>query len=246
MAPREQSMFHVKHPVAPIQEAAQAVFGARYPLAKQYAALLAGAGVDRGLIGPREADRLWERHLLNSAVLSELVPQGARVLDVGSGAGLPGIPLALARPDLVIALLEPMARRVAWLQEVLAVLDLAVSVYHGRAEDPQIRAECGGNDVVTARAVAPLGRLAGWSLPLVAPGGRLLAVKGVSAEQEVARDLDAVRAAGGAPVGINAAEIVQCGATIVQPPTTVIVVPRLATKRALCPPRARQQKRKDR
>ncbi|MBV9012723.1 MAG: 16S rRNA (guanine(527)-N(7))-methyltransferase RsmG [Pseudonocardiales bacterium] len=239
-------MFHVKHPVAPIQEAAQAVFGARYPLAKQYAALLAGAGVDRGLIGPREADRLWERHLLNSAVLSELVPQGARVLDVGSGAGLPGIPLALARPDLVIALLEPMARRVAWLQEVLAVLDLAVSVYHGRAEDPQIRAECGGNDVVTARAVAPLGRLAGWSLPLVAPGGRLLAVKGVSAEQEVARDLDAVRAAGGAPVGINAAEIVQCGATIVQPPTTVIVVPRLATKRALCPPRARQQKRKDR
>lgn len=234
-------MFHVKHPVVPIQEAAQAVFGARYPLAEQYAALLAGAGVDRGLIGPREADRLWERHLLNSAVLSELVPQGARVLDVGSGAGLPGIPLALARPDLMIALLEPMARRVVWLQEVLAVLDLTVPVYRGRAEDPQVRAECGGNDVVTARAVAPLGRLADWSLPLVAPGGRLLAVKGASAEQEVARDLDAVRAAGGAT-----AEIVQCGATIVQPPTTVIVVPRLATKRALRPPRARQWKRKDR
>jgi 16S rRNA (guanine527-N7)-methyltransferase len=114
-------MFHVEHPVvAPTQEAAQAVFGARYPLAKQYAALLAGSGVDRGLIGPREADRLWERHLLNSAVLSELVPEGARVLDVGSGPGLPGIPLALARPDLAIVLLEPMARRVVWLQEVLA------------------------------------------------------------------------------------------------------------------------------
>jgi 16S rRNA (guanine527-N7)-methyltransferase len=228
----------VKQPVVvPIPVAAQVVFGDRYPLAEQYAALLAGSGVDRGLIGPREADRLWERHLLNSAVLSELVPEGARVLDVGSGAGLPGIPLALARPDLRIALLEPMARRVVWLQEVLAVLDLAVPVHRGRAEDPQVRAECGGNDVVTARSVAPLGRLAGWSLPLVAPGGRLLAVKGASAEQEIARDLDAVRAAGGAT-----AEIVQCGTTIVQPPTTVIVVPRLTAQRARRPPRARTRK----
>lgn len=236
---REWSAFHVKHPaVAHVQAAAQAVFGDRYPLAERYAALLAGSGVDRGLIGPREADRLWERHLLNSAVLGELVPEGARVLDVGSGAGLPGIPLALARPDLVIVLLEPMVRRVVWLEEVLAVLGLAVSVHRGRAEDPGVRDECGGNDVVTARAVAPLGRLAGWSLPLVAPGGRLLAVKGASAEQEAARDADAVRTAGGAAV-----EIVECGATIVQPPTTVIVVPRLA-QRVTRPARAR--KRKDR
>jgi 16S rRNA (guanine527-N7)-methyltransferase len=222
--------------VAPAQVAAQAVFGERYPLAERYAALLAESGVARGLIGPREADRLWERHLLNSAVLGELVPEGCRVLDVGSGAGLPGIPLALARPDLAIVLLEPMARRVVWLQEVVAVLGLAVSVYRGRAEDSQVRDHCGGNDVVTARAVAPLGRLAGWSLPLVAPGGRLLAVKGVSAEQEAARDVDAVRAAGGAAV-----EIVQCGATIVQPPTTVIVVPRLA-QRVTRPARARRRK----
>ena len=232
-------MFHVKRPmVARVQVAAQAVFGDRYPLAERYAALLVGSGVDRGLVGPREADRLWERHLLNSAVLGELVPEGARVLDVGSGAGLPGIPLALARPDLAIVLLEPMARRVVWLQEVLALLGLGVSVHRGRAEDPQVRNEIGGNDVVTARAVAPLGRLAGWSLPLVAPGGRLLAVKGASAEQEAARDVDAVRIAGGAAV-----EIVRCGATIVQPPTTVIVVPRLAQR--VTPP-ARARRRKDR
>jgi 16S rRNA (guanine527-N7)-methyltransferase len=219
-------MFHVKpSAVAPVQAAAQAVFGARYPLAEQYAALLAGSGVYRGLLGPREADRLWERHLLNSAVLSELVPEGCRVLDVGSGAGLPGIPLALARPDLAIVLLEPMARRVVWLQEVVTVLGLAVSVHRGRAEDPEVREKWGGNDVVTARAVAPLGRLAGWSLPLVAPGGRLLAIKGASAKEEAARDVDAVRSAGGAAV-----EIVQCGATIVQPPTTVIVVPRLTSR----------------
>jgi 16S rRNA (guanine527-N7)-methyltransferase len=215
-------MFHVKHQFhVDVQAAAQAVFGGQYALAERYVELLAGPGVERGLIGPREADRLWERHMLNSAVLGELVPDGCRVLDVGSGAGLPGIPLALARPDLGIVLLDPMARRVAWLQEVVAELGLAVSVHRGRAEEPEVRDELGGNDVVTARAVAPLGRLAGWSLPLVAPGGRLLAVKGATADEEAARDALAVRAAGGGPM-----EIVQCGGTIVRPPTTVIVVPR--------------------
>ncbi len=221
-----------------VEAAAQAVFGDRYALAERYVALLAGPGVSRGLLGPREAGRLWERHLLNSAVLGELVPEGCRVLDVGSGAGLPGIPLALARPDLAIVLLEPMARRVAWLQEVVAELGLAVSVYRGRAEDPQVRDELGGKDVVTARAVAPLGRLAGWCLPLVASGGRLLAVKGATADEEVARDAIAERAAGG-----GAAEVVQCGATIVRPPTTVIVVPRLAQRVTRT---ARARKRKDR
>ncbi len=236
-------MFHVNHPpiadvraIAGARAVAEVLFGDRYPLAERYAALLAESGVLRGLIGPREADRLWDRHLLNSAVLGELVPEGARVLDVGSGAGLPGIPLALARPDLSIVLLEPMDRRVVWLREVIAALGLAVSVHRGRAEDPRVRAEYGGNDIVTARAVAPLGRLVGWSLPLVAPGGRLLAVKGASAEQEAARDVDAVRTAGGATV-----EIVRCGATIVQPPTTVIVVPRPA-QRVTRPIRARKKK----
>ncbi|MGH3824126.1 MAG: 16S rRNA (guanine(527)-N(7))-methyltransferase RsmG [Pseudonocardiaceae bacterium] len=209
--------------LADVRAVARVVFGDRYGLAERYAELLAGLGVVRGVIGPREADRLWERHLLNSAVLGELVPDGCRVLDVGSGAGLPGIPLAIARPDLTIVLLESMARRVAWLQDVVGALGLDVSVHRGRAEEPRVRDELGGNDVVTARAVAPLGRLVEWALPLVAPGGRLLAVKGASAEEELARDIGAVRAAGGAGV-----EIVHCGATIAQPPATVVVVSRPA------------------
>jgi 16S rRNA (guanine527-N7)-methyltransferase len=223
----------VKHPAA-----AHAAFGDRYELAAQYAEMLAGPGIDRGVIGPREADRLWDRHLLNSAALGELVPAGCRVLDVGSGAGLPGIPLAIARPDLKLDLLEAMARRVAWLQDVVAELGLPVSVYRGRAEDPQVRHQLGRYDVVTARAVAPLGRLAGWALPLLVPPGQLLAIKGASAPDEVTRDIEAVRAAGGAAI-----EVVQCGATIVHPPATVVVVTRQA-ERVMRPTKAR--KRKDR
>jgi 16S rRNA (guanine527-N7)-methyltransferase len=224
----------VKHPAA----AAHAAFGDRYELAARYADMLAGPGIERGVIGPREADRLWDRHLLNSAVLGELVPAGCRVLDVGSGAGLPGIPLAIARPDLKLDLLEPMARRVAWLQDVIAELGLPVPVYRGRAEDPEVRHRLGRYDVVTARAVAPLGRLAGWALPLLVPTGQLLAIKGASAPDEVTRDIEAVRAAGGAAI-----EVVECGATIVHPPATVVVVTRQA-ERVVRPTKAR--KRKDR
>ncbi|MDQ4010577.1 MAG: 16S rRNA (guanine(527)-N(7))-methyltransferase RsmG [Actinomycetota bacterium] len=232
-------MFHVKRPAeADGGAAAEAMFGDRYPLAQRYVELLAGPGVHRGLIGPGEVDRLWERHMLNSAVLGELLPEGCRVLDMGSGAGLPGIPLALARPDLVLFLLDTMARRVAWLQEVVAELGLAISVHRGRAEDPRVRDELGGKDVVTARAVAPLGRLASWALPLVQPGGRLLAIKGATACEEAVRDAHAVQAAGGGPV-----EIVQCGATIVRPPTTVIIVPRRAQRVTRT---ARARRRKDR
>jgi 16S rRNA (guanine527-N7)-methyltransferase len=219
-----------------VPAAAQIVFGDRYGLAERYAEMLAESGVDRGVIGPQEAGQLWERHLLNSAVLGELVPEGCQVLDLGSGAGLPGIPLAIARPDLAIVLLEPMARRIAWLHEVVAELDLGVSVYRGRAEESWVRDELSGNDVVTARAVAPLGRLTEWALPLVAPGGRLLAVKGARAEDEVARDVGAVRAAGGVVV-----EIVECGVTIAQSPTRVIVVNRPA-QRVTRPTRARRRK----
>lgn len=204
-----------------VPEAARAVFGDRLKEAERYVELLAGPGVTRGLIGPREADRLWERHVLNSAVLGELVPPGQRVIDVGSGAGLPGIPLALARPDLTVMLLEPMSRRVTWLREVVADLGLVIDVYRGRAEDDAVRAELGEWDIVTARAVAPLGRLAGWCLPLVKPGGRLLALKGASAGEEVSRDAAAIRSAGG-----GAVKIVECGAAVVQPPTTVVVLPR--------------------
>ena len=223
---------------ADVRVVAEAVFGDRYPLAQRYVELLAGPGLSRGLIGPGEAGRLWERHMLNSAVVGELLPGGCRVLDVGSGAGLPGIPLALARPDLVLSLLETMARRVEWLREVVAELDLAISVHRGRAEDPRVRDQLGDKDVVTARAVAPLGRLASWTLPLVQPGGRLLAIKGATAGQEAIRDALAVQAAGGGPV-----EVVQCGATIVQPPTTVVVIPRRAQRVTRT---ARARRRKDR
>lgn len=208
-----------------VPETACAVFGERVDLAARYVELLAGSGVERGVIGPRETERLWERHVLNSAAVGELLSAGERVLDVGSGAGLPGIPLALARPDVNVALLESMSRRVAWLREVIADLGMAIEVHRGRAEDAAIRAELGDWDVVTARAVAPLGRLAGWCLPLVVPGGRLLALKGASASEEVERDAAEVRAAGG-----GAMSIAECGSEVVRPPTTVVVVPRSAQR----------------
>jgi 16S rRNA (guanine527-N7)-methyltransferase len=180
-------------------------------VAERYAAWLAGAGVERGLLGPREADRLWDRHLLNCAVVGVLLAPGDRVVDVGSGAGLPGIPLALARPDCTVVLLEPLARRAAFLDEVVADLGLAprVTVVRGRAED-----HAGTYDVVTARAVAPLERLAGWCLPLLRPGGRLLAIKGARAAAEVAA-APALRA-----------RVEQVGAGIVDPPTTVVTMTR--------------------
>src|SRR5882757_1755602 len=151
------------------------------PAAVQFAELLAAVGIERGLIGPREVDRLWDRHLLNSAVVGEYLPHGARVVDVGSGAGLPGIPLCLARPDLDVTMLEPMARRVAWLNEVVDTLSLSARVVRGRAEEPAIKQQLAGADVVTARAVAPLARLWTWSAPLLRQGGRLVALKGESA-----------------------------------------------------------------
>jgi 16S rRNA (guanine527-N7)-methyltransferase len=175
------------------------------------------------LLGPREAPRVWDRHVLNCAVVAELMPDGARVVDIGSGAGLPGIPLALARPDLRIVLVEPLARRVEWLREVVADLELAVEVERGRAEDVVVRRRWEGADVVTARAVAPLARLAGWSLPLLRTGGRLFAVKGSSAAAEIERDASTVRRLGG---GLPRIEL--CGVGIVDPPSTVVVVERVA------------------
>ena len=198
------------------------VFGDRLPAARRFAEHLVTSGVERGLIGPREAPRIWERHVLNCAVVAELVPDGARVVDIGSGAGLPGIPLALARPDLGIVLVEPLARRVDWLREVIADLGLAVEVERGRAEEKAVRQRWEGADVVTARAVAPLARLAGWSLPLLRPGGLLLAVKGASAQEEVDRDAAAVRKLGG-----GSPRVERCGAGVIDPPSTVVVVERV-------------------
>lgn len=198
---------------------AAAVFGDRLPSAIRYAELLAGPGREQGVIGPRELPRLWDRHLMNSAAVGEVLPTGSGVVDVGSGAGLPGIPLALARPDLVVTLLEPMARRIAWLETVVADLGLTVAVVRGRAEERETRRRCGESDAVTARAVAPLGRLVGWTLPLVRPGGLLAAMKGASAQDEVARDARAVRLAGGGDV-----EVVECG--VGDAATHVVVVHR--------------------
>lgn len=205
-----------------IPAAAHAIFGERIALAARFVDMLRTHGVERGLIGPREADRLWDRHVLNSAVVAELLSKTTTVIDVGSGAGFPGIPLAIARPDLTVTLLEPMARRTEWLREVLETLELGrVTVVRGRAEEKAVREELDPAAVATARAVAPLAKLAGWCLPLVRPGGRVLALKGASAADEVSRDRGAVQRAGGTDI-----EIVQCGDDALEVPTTVVSMTR--------------------
>lgn len=215
-------------PPTEIAGVASTVFGARLPLAVAYAELLITDGVVRGLIGPREAPRIWERHLVNCAVMAEMIPIGASVTDVGSGAGLPGIVLAVARPDLRITLVEPLARRTAFLSETVTALglDATVTVVRGRADE--VTHDLDAADVVTARAVAPLDRLAGWCLPLAAVGGRLLALKGASAADEVAEHGAAVaRLGGGAPL------VRHCGDGLIDPPTTVVEIVR---ERAVVPP----------
>jgi len=160
---------------------ASEVYTSNYKTIKQYVDLLASDGVTRGLIGPREIPRLWDRHILNSAALDGLIPSGSRVIDVGSGAGLPGIPLAILRPDLEMTLLEPLLRRSTFLVEAVEALHLSsVRVIRGRAEDHTEQ-----YDVVTSRALAPLGRLLGWCNPLRSPGGVILALKGQSAAEEI-------------------------------------------------------------
>jgi 16S rRNA (guanine527-N7)-methyltransferase len=168
-----------------VPAAAGVVFGEALPGAVRYAQLLAGPGVERGIIGPAEAGRIWDRHLLNCAAIARLVPSRASVADVGSGAGLPGIVLALLLPSARVTLVESLARRATFLEECVAELELAnTEVVRGRAEElsGQVAA-----DVVTARAVAPLDRLAALCLGLLRPGGRVLAMKGASAEAELAR-----------------------------------------------------------
>lgn len=179
----------------PAPAAAAAVFPAeRLPLVEQYAALLADDGVVRGLIGPREVPRLWERHLLNCALVAAALPRDARVADIGSGAGLPGLVLALARSDLTITLVEPLLRRATFLEEAVTSLGLrGVAVRRARAEELHGEERF---DVVTARAVAPLERLLGWCMPLVAPTGALVAMKGASVDEEVRAAAPALRRLG--------------------------------------------------
>jgi 16S rRNA (guanine527-N7)-methyltransferase len=203
----------------PLVPAARVLFGQRLPLARRYAELLATEGVVRGLVGPREAPRIWDRHLLNSAAVMEMITDKASVIDVGSGAGLPGIPLALARPDLTVILVDSLARRTTFLDEVVDDLGLAdrVSVTRGRAEE--LAGKLALADVVTARAVAPLDRLAAWCLPLLAVGGRLLAVKGASAEEEVATHRSTINRLGGSDPVVHL-----CGDGLLDEPTTVVEV----------------------
>ncbi len=196
---------------------AREVFGDALPIAERYAAFLAEAGVERGLIGPREVDRLWERHLINCAVVSEAVPADAHVVDIGSGAGLPGIVLAIVRPDLRVTLLEPLLRRTAFLDECVGMLGLRnVEVRRARAEEV---AKEFSVDVVTARAVAPLERLAKWALPLLRPGGELLALKGERAQVELDEAEPVLKR-----FGARSAELLQVGRGMVDPPTTLVRV----------------------
>ena len=192
----------------------------RLPLAEAYHDSLATDGSTRGFIGPREVDRLWERHILNCAVIGEVMEHGATVADVGSGAGLPGIPLAIARPDLDITLIEPLLKRSVYLQEVVDKLGLPnVTVIRARAEDTPLPEPV---DIVTSRAVAPLGKLAGWSLPLVRRGGEMIAMKGSSVGEELERDAALIRKAGGGRASISTV-----GDAHLAEPTTIIRVPRV-------------------
>lgn len=193
---------------------ARELFGVGFEQAKQFAAVLAAEGVRRGILGPAEASRLWERHLLNCVVISGLVPPAARLLDVGSGGGLPGIPVALARPDVQVTLLDAGERRVTFLTEVIAVLGCTqLQVLRGRVEDYRGRPF----DIVTARAVAPLTQLASWCASAVRPGGSLVAIRGQRAAEELAASASALAA-----LGFVDAEVVTCGAGVLAVLTLVV------------------------
>ncbi len=207
----------VSRETPPAPDVAAGVFASSLPQAERFAELLATAGIARGLIGPREVPRLWERHLLNCAVLTDLVDEGAAVCDVGSGAGLPGLVMAIRRPDLRMTLVEPLLRRTIFLEEVAHELGLAnVEVVRARAE--ALHGER-AFDVVTSRAVAAIEKLLGWSLPLVRPGGVMLAMKGSSAQEELDSALDALHVLGG-----RGPEVVHIGSDQLSVPTTVVRV----------------------
>lgn len=213
--------FPAAPPPEPVPPVARELFGDRLVLAERYASLLSGPGTVRGILGPEEGARIWTRHLLNSAAVTELFAPGLRVVDVGSGGGLPGLAIALRRPDLRVDLVEPLQRRVDFLTEVVAELGLAahVRVIRGRAEDAGTLRAVGAADWVTARAVAPLDRLVRWCLPLAAPGGRLALIKGASAAAELDRHRPGLRR-----LGVREAHLVTCGSGLLEPPVTVVTI----------------------
>jgi 16S rRNA (guanine527-N7)-methyltransferase len=202
-----------------------------YPGLVAFAEILASTGVEQGLIGPREVPRIWSRHLLNCAVVADpaesLISTGALVADVGSGAGLPGLVWALTRADLNLVLIEPLLRRANFLTAVINELGLGeqVTVTRVRAEDLAKQGDWSGVDVVTARAVAPLVKLLGWTVPLLRNGGSLVALKGSSVSTELA-DAEPVAAA----LGIKDLRIVVCGRGVVDPVTTVVLATRGAAQ----------------
>jgi 16S rRNA (guanine527-N7)-methyltransferase len=200
-------------PAAP--SGAAAVFGDRVALAERFVAILADTGVSHGLVGPREVPRLWERHVLNCAVIEDAFPPGASVVDVGSGAGLPGVALAIARPDLRMHLVEPMLRRTTWLEGVVDDLELGrVSVHRGRAEE---LAGTVSAPWVTARAVARLDKLARWCVPLLEDGGTLVAMKGRSAAEELAEDAPAL-----ARLGLGGGRVTEHGGQVLEEPVLTV------------------------
>ncbi len=195
--------------------AAATVFGPAFDVARRYANLLAGPGTVRGLIGPAEAPRIWDRHLLNSAAVAELLPVEGVLADLGSGAGLPGIVLALLRPAMRVVLVEPKLRRTDFLSECVAELGLRnVAVLRGRAEELAGQVEA---DVVTSRAVAPLSRLAVLARGLARPGGVLLAIKGAGAAAELEQALPLLRR-----LGLDDCELVRVGGEYLRPEGTVV------------------------
>lgn len=203
---------------------AAAIFADRIELARSYVHSLATDGVLRGLIGPREPARLWSRHVLNSAAIAELIASGSSVVDIGSGAGLPGVPLAIARPDLTVTLVEPLERRVRYLDETIDGLGLHnCRAVRGRAEE--VVDVCGNADVVTSRAVAPLHRLVTWSAPLARDGGLVLAMKGETAREELDRDRAAVTRS-----GLVDPEVLEVGGSGSVAPTYVIRARRVAPR----------------
>ncbi|BBX67399.1 16S rRNA (guanine(527)-N(7))-methyltransferase RsmG [Mycolicibacterium psychrotolerans] len=222
--------------VPPPPPAVGAVFGDAVDSAVAYAEILAGAGVERGLLGPREVDRVWDRHVLNSAVVGEVLGQDETVVDIGSGAGLPGIPLALARPDLRVTLVEPLLRRSDFLREAIEELGIGCVVVRGRAEDRTVRDAAGEKDVVVSRAVASLDKLSKWSVPLLRPGGRMLAIKGERAADEVQQHRRSMAA-----LGLTEVEVRTCGAQYVDPPATVVVGLLQAERRRRSPAGRRQR-----
>ena len=212
-------LFHVEHETElATPPVAAEVFGDRLPLAEAFAHELATSATVRGLIGPREVPRLWDRHIINCAVLTDLLPPGARLIDIGSGAGLPGLAVAIRRPDVHVTLVEPLLRRVTWLEEVVASLGLGEQVTVRRARAEEVAGSLAA-PYVTARAVAPLDRLARWSLPLLEPHGTLLALKGRTAAEELAEHATVLES-----LGAVESDVVQVGTGVLADPVAVVRV----------------------